>query len=340
MEKNYYMLYLKYKNKYLKLKNSIGAAYTYKEDATNIHRILKQIFIKDLCEKIKKIIFDSLDSDMKKTLNFIITTDCTIIIKNINEPSLLKLIDHGLIVFINLYNKFIINNEDLTFKDIDKLFFILVELFRIIFGISRLITEPIKLLSRTIIPDKEINKNITPEIKKQIKTIIPGLLQIYNSDKTKFTDTIVSCILNSISALPSNSNPTLSDVKCNIEQLVSIINILKPLLKKNKEVSYLSDTPKKSIFEQPNFKQPNFKQSRDINFKLLNKENILNQSDINRIKNIKEKIDLCKKYLIKTKDKDKITKLNLKIQELESVLQTKTSHKELFCIDPSLQTLK
>ena len=108
MEKNYYMLYLKYKSKYLKLKNSIGAAYTYEEDATNIHIILKQIFTKATCEEMKTKIFESLDSSKKKMLNFIMTTDCTIIIKNINDSSLLKLIDNALIVFINLYNKFII----------------------------------------------------------------------------------------------------------------------------------------------------------------------------------------------------------------------------------------
>ena len=74
MNIDYHALYLKYKIKYIKLKNSTGAGLfekyelKHEEDSKNIHQILKSIFVKESCNTIKELIYNILDSKIKKKL--------------------------------------------------------------------------------------------------------------------------------------------------------------------------------------------------------------------------------------------------------------------------------
>ena len=49
---------------------------------------------------------------------------------------MMKLIDKALTIFIPLYTKFIVNRQNLTFEEMDKIFAISVDLLRQIFGFN------------------------------------------------------------------------------------------------------------------------------------------------------------------------------------------------------------
>mgnify|MGYP000462751306 CR=1 FL=1 len=321
MEKDYYTLYLKYKIKYIKLKKLIGAGmfdskppvYKYEEDSKNIHTILKSIFEKkEVCQEIKKIIFASLDSKMQFALKIIMTTDCEKIIKNVNdEKDMMKLIDKALTIFIPLYTKFIVNRQDLTFEEMDKLFAISVDLLRQIFGFNMILTGSAKLLSRQIIPVREINAQTTHEIRSAIGKYVTVLIETYDEDKDEFTTNIASCISNNVSTLTSSRGTKISAIGCKIpatRQLFKLINSLN-FASSSRGVSPRGVSPRSSSPDQ---------------------------IEKNRINNIDKKIATCNNYLGKVGNnqqaKQKLN--NTKNQLLNAKKNKGASHNSLICSSP------
>ena len=132
-----------------------------------------------------------------------------------------------------------------------KLFSISLDILRRIFEINRIITGHINALSRTFIPVDEINKGMTDKIKKQIHEIMSQLLISYNQDKTAFTQNIATCISNIISNISNNPDPSniQSNIPCDIEQIGSIIKLLKPLLTKKTIIVNGEEVPNQKSIE-------------------------------------------------------------------------------------------
>ena len=328
MNKDYKTLYLKYKIKYIKLKNSTGAGLfdkyvlKHEEDSKNIYQILKNIFLRESCDTIKGLIYNSLDTKMQIALKIIMTTDCKTIIKNVNnEKEMVELIDKTLDIFIPLYKKFIIKKISLEFKEVDKLFAISVDLLRHIFGINMLITGPAKLLSKQIIsqPIDEINKQTTPNLRVGINKSVNVLINNYDEDKIVFTNKLSTCLSNNISNFDVKSGKGISSVACNIPGLKPIFGIIQQSFK-------FSGSSSRSV--SPNKQDKKKDTSRDSS----------TQSETNRINNINTKIDNCNNYLNNVGNKNPSVKkqLDSTLSQLKQALKTVgASHKNLICNKPS-----
>jgi len=323
MKKDYQALYLKYKLKYINLKKLVGAAdpipLNYEEDSKNLHQILKNIFLKNACDKIKSLIKNSLDPLLQVAINVIMTTNCKTIIRNVNnEKKMISLIDNFLTIFIPLFEKFIVNKRYLSTNDMDKIVNISIDILKYIFQLNSVITLSVKKFYKDLLSVNEINSLFTPQIKVNINNSSNIFIENYDEDKQGFTDNVSTCLYNSISSLSSNMGIGITAFACNIPGLKPILKIITETYNSESRVAISNS----SLSDSSSSK----------------KHNIESESEKNRINTINNKISNCISYIREVENTNSPVKQQLisTKQKLENAKRVKSaSHKNLVCNKPS-----